>query len=123
MEANLENNMDLLIFRRDFLKLLIDHLPDEALVETIQSVILNVAGRFGVNVVDISPSGFLKNNLLSFLVVSIKKKLVYNTQEKPFLQANRVDIYHSLIPISLIYSFTHSNQSLEISLEISLIHS
>ena len=56
-EVSMENathHMDLLIFRNDFMDLLIKELPKDGIVENIQSVVLNVADHHNVKVIDIS---------------------------------------------------------------------
>lgn len=49
-----EHGMDVLIFRKGFLDLLLDQLMNETIVEKIESVILNLAFVNNVRVVDAS---------------------------------------------------------------------
>lgn len=51
---NAVHGMDILIFRRDFLDLMLDQLMKETIVEKIESVILNLAFVNNVRVVDAS---------------------------------------------------------------------
>ena len=56
-EVSMENathHMDLLIFRNDFMDLVIKELPKDGIVENIQSIVLNVADHHNVKVIDIS---------------------------------------------------------------------
>ena len=52
-----EHQMDLLIFRADFLQILQDRLPEAAIASRLQDIILSIAFSQHVRVVDVTPAG------------------------------------------------------------------
>ena len=54
-----EHQMDLLIFRADFLRILQEHLPEGIIAAKLHDIILNVAFTQHVRVIDLTPAGNL----------------------------------------------------------------
>ena len=52
-----EHQMDILIFRADFLRILQEHLPDGIIAAKLHDIVLTIAFSQHVRVVDLTPSG------------------------------------------------------------------
>ena len=50
-----QQQLDILVFRRSFLELLLESLPDSTIVFNMEEAVMSVASAHHVNVVDVTP--------------------------------------------------------------------
>lgn len=82
-----EHQMDVLMFRYDFLQLLQKHLPDDVIVFNMQDILLHIAFTNHVQVVDLTPSSLTTLHALHVVFV-LKKRIALTAQEKQMISTN-----------------------------------